>query len=212
MLVFTTFFTALMASAYYLTAKRVAKAELEEKLRLIGEVLPASQYDNALLADAVTLPPQEALGLDADSRVWRARKDGIPVALVLEAAAPDGYSGRIGLLLAVDVEGHLIALRVTAHRETPGLGDYIDPKKDRNKERPWISQFAHRGFDSTPPDRWRVRKDGGEFDQMSGATISARAVTNASRNALEWAVERRKALFAAPTGSVYQESATAKQE
>jgi hypothetical protein len=113
---------------------------------------------------------------------------------VLEAAARDGYSGRIALIMAVAADGRLLALRVTSHKETPGLGDYIDPKKDRNKARPWITQFNGLGLAEVPRDKWRVKKDGGRFDQMSGATISARAVTNASGKALAWAVENRERL------------------
>ena len=111
----------------------------------------------------------------------------------------------IGLLLAVSHSGQLLALRVTQHKETPGLGDYIDPKKDRNKARPWISQFSLIGFDSVPPEQWHVKKDGGHFDQMAGATISARAVTNASGRALAWVNAHRVPLFALPANSFYQE-------
>ena len=206
MLAFTLVFAALMAGTYKATAPLVAASALAEKLRLIGEVLPAAMYDNDLMADAITLPPQPAIGLDDETRVWRARKNGTPVALVLEAAARDGYSGRIGLILAVGTDGKLLAVRVTGHKETPGLGDYIDPKKDRNKTRPWITQFSNLGFDSVPRDKWRVKKDGGRFDQMSGATISARAVTNASGRALAWTVENRDTLFALPANARFEES------
>ena len=119
----------------------------------------------------------------------------------MEASALDGYSGRINLILGIAADGRLIAVRVTQHKETPGLGDYIDPKKDRNKKRPWISQFEGQRLDRITPERWRVRKDGGHFDQMNGATISARAVTNATRRALEWLAPRRDALFRLPAGS-----------
>ena len=96
-------------------------------------------------------------------------------------------------------------MRVTTHKETPGLGDYINPKKDRNKTRPWITQFSNLGFDSVPPKQWRVKKDGGRFDQMSGATISARAVTNASGSALAWAIEHRDKLFELPANNRFEE-------
>jgi electron transport complex protein RnfG len=204
MLAFTLVFTAMMAGTYKATEPLVAASALAEKLRLIGEVLPAGIYDNALTADAITLPPLKALGLDEDTRLWRARKNGAPVALVLEAAAPDGYSGRIGLIVAVGADDKLIAVRVTTHKETPGLGDYINPKKDRNKARPWITQFNDLGFDSVPREKWRVKKDGGRFDQMSGATISARAVTNASGRALAWTNENRDKLFALPADSRFE--------
>ena len=205
LLAFTLVFTALMAGTYRVTEPLVAASALTEKLRLIGEVLPPGQYDNDLMADSIILPPQGVLGLDDETRVWRARKGGAPVALVFETAARDGYSGRISLILAVDASGRLLALRVTAHKETPGLGDYIDPKKDKNKTQPWITQFSNLGFDSVPPKKWRVKKDGGRFDQMSGATISARAVTNASGRALAWAVENRDKLFALPANSRFEE-------
>jgi Na+-translocating ferredoxin:NAD+ oxidoreductase subunit G len=205
MLAFTLVFTAMMAGTYKATEPLVAASALAEKLRLIGEVLPPAQYDNDLMADAVTLPPQAALGLDYETRLWRARRNGVPAALVFEAAARDGYSGRISLILAVGADGRLLAVRVTGHKETPGLGDYIDPKKDRNKSRPWITQFNNLGFDDVPRDRWRVKKDGGRFDQMSGATISARAVTNASGRALAWAAENRDKLFALPANGRYEE-------
>ncbi len=205
MLAFTLVFTALMAGTYNATAPLVAASALAEKLRLIGEVLPPASYDNDLMADAVTLAPQKSLGLDEDTVLWRARKGSAPVALVFEAAARDGYSGRVSLILAVDAGGRLVAQRVTAHKETPGLGDYIDPKKDRNKTRPWITQFSNIGFDTVPQEKWRVKKDGGRFDQMSGATISARAVTNASGRALAWAIENRDKLFALPANSRFEE-------
>lgn len=206
MLAFTLVFTAMMAGTYKATEPLVAASALAEKLRLIGEVLPATAYDNDLMADAITLPPQSALALDEDTRLWRARKNGAPAALVLEAAARDGYSGRIGLILAIAADGKLLAVRVTTHKETPGLGDYIDPKKDRNKTRPWITQFNALGFDSVPRDKWRVKKDGGRFDQMSGATISARAVTNASGRALAWTLENREKLFALPANGRFEEN------
>ncbi len=205
MLIFALIFTALMAGTYRATAPYVAASALAEKLRLIGEVLPQELYDNDLTADALILPPQDMLGLDEETRIWRARKQGAPVALVLEAAAADGYSGRIGLIMAVGSDGKLIALRVTSHKETPGLGDYINPKKDRNKTRPWITQFNNLGFDTVAQKSWRVKKDGGHFDQMSGATISARAVTNASGRALAWTLERSDRLFTLPANSRYTE-------
>jgi electron transport complex protein RnfG len=205
MLAFTLIFTALMAGTYRATAPLVAASALAEKLRLIGEVLPQTMYDNDLMADAISLPAQKALELDDETQIWRARKDGVPVALVLETAAPNGYSGRIGLIVAVGADGKLIAVRVTNHKETPGLGDYIDPKKDRNKARPWITQFSNLGFDSVPREKWRVKKDGGRFDQMSGATISARAVTNASGRALSWTVENRDKLFALPANGRFEQ-------
>jgi electron transport complex protein RnfG len=200
LLAFIVVFTALMAGVYIVTAPLVAASAQKEKLALIGEVLPSALYDNTLLDDWIEVPPLRELGLSDATRLYRARKNGEAVALVLEAAAPDGYSGHIGLLLAVKASGDLLAVRVTEHRETPGLGDYIDPKKDKNKAQPWITQFNDLDIATVTPERWRVKKDGGRFDQRAGATISARAVTNASGRALAWATANRERLFTATTG------------
>jgi electron transport complex protein RnfG len=201
MLVFSLVFTAAMAFTYQLTRPAINASELEEKMRLINEVLPPDSYDNNLLDDVVRLGPTPALGLQRGGVAYRARQGDKPVALVLEARAQEGYAGDIDLVLAVTVDGRLSGVRVTRHKETPGLGDYIDPKKDRNKERPWIGQFAGVAFTEVDPARWKVKRDGGVFDAHTGATISARAVTNATGRALEFAVTRRDALFAAAPGS-----------
>lgn len=205
LLLFTTVFTALMAFTYKATKPILDASAQAQRLKLIGEVLPPTLYDNDLLADAVTLPATPALGLDEPSLAYRARKGGEPVALVLEAAANNGYSGRIGLVLAMLADGRLRAVRVSQHKETPGLGDYIDPKKDKNKSNPWIEQFSGQGYDLALGGHWKVKKDGGRFDARAGATISARAVANASGKALIWAAERRDALFALPSGATMTE-------
>jgi electron transport complex protein RnfG len=204
-------FTALMAGTFRATAPLLAESAQAAKLRSISDVLPPDSYDNDLLSDTIILPKQAALNGEGDSLVYRARKGGEPVALVFEAAARDGYSGRINLILAVSSHGRMIAQRVTMHKETPGLGDYIDPKKDRNKVRPWISQFDGLGLDTVPLTQWRVKKDGGRFDQMSGATISARAVTNASGRALAWVETRRTTLFALKSQARYEDVPQASQ-
>jgi electron transport complex protein RnfG len=208
LLLFTVVFTALMASIYQLTQPIIAATTLDAKRRLIAEVLPSTAYDNDLLADSIELPPIPALGLKQASRLFRARHGEQPVALVLEASAPDGYSGQINLILAVQADGRLAAVRVTAHKETPGLGDYIDPKKDKNKHQPWISQFQGRNFGDTHLEKWRVKKDGGVFDQRVGATISARAVTQATARALAWTLDHAEALYALPTAARYAEENT----
>lgn len=208
LLVFTLVFTALMASVHQLTRPTIEATMQDAKRRLIAEVLPPADYDNDLLADAIELPPVPALGLDAPTRLYRARRGEEPVALVLEAAARDGYSGRIELILAVRADGRLAAVRVTRHKETPGLGDYIDPKKDKNKANPWIRQFDERSFAAVPREKWRVTLDGGAFEHRVGATISARAVVNATGRALAWALEHADALYALPAGSRYNPEET----
>lgn len=203
--VFTLVFTAMMAGTYKATRPAIEASAEAEKMRLVSEVLPAALYDNAPLADAILVTPRAELGLgpqDDPVRLLRARKAGAPAALVFEAVAPDGYGGRIRLLLAVGADNRLIGVRVVSHKETPGLGDYIDPKKDRNKAAPWIRQFDGKGFDDVAASEWKVARDGGRFDARAGATISARAVTNAVRRALQFAVADRDRLYALPAQSV----------
>lgn len=193
--VFVIIFTAFLSAAYNWTRPAIEASALEEKTKLLNEVLPAADYDNQLLEDTLALPATPELGLKEPSTVYRARKAGQPAALVFEAAAPDGYAGRIRLLIALRADGTLAGVRVTQHKETPGLGDYIDPRKDKNKAAPWIGQFVGLSVSGTPEKAWRVRKDGGQIDYHAGATVSPRAITKAVRKAVLWADLRREQLF-----------------
>lgn len=194
--IFVVIFTGLLSAVYLRTLPTIEAAAAEEKMKLIDEVLPRKLYDNDLLKDTLQIAPTAALGLDDVSTAYRARKDGKPAALVLEAIAPDGYSGKIRLLIALGAEGQLLGVRVTQHKETPGLGDYIEPKKDKNKERPWITQFNGLTPASAGEREWKVKKDGGRFDSMAGATVTPRAVIKAVRKAALYVAENRERFFA----------------
>ncbi|MCB1915795.1 MAG: RnfABCDGE type electron transport complex subunit G [Rhodocyclaceae bacterium] len=202
MLAFALAFTMMMATTYRFTRPHIEAAREAEKMKLIDAVLPPGRYDNQLLDDVVELGPTPALGLRQGGRVYRARRGGADAALIVEATAPDGYGGRIELLVAVGADDRLAGVRATAHAETPGLGDYIDPRKDRNKKAPWIEQF--RGRAAKPATVLALRKDGGELDYRVGATISARAVAGAVARALGWTLSHDTRLYAAPAGSRYQ--------
>ncbi len=205
MVVFTLVFTALMASTYRVTQPAIEASKQEAQQRLVNEVLPLVSYDNDLLGDMVRIDAPGTLGIDGGARIWRARKGDAPVALVVEGAATDGYAGRIELIVAIGKDGRLSGVRVTTHKETPGLGDYIDPKKDRRKDQPWIGQFAGVTWAGVNTAEWTVRKDGGSFDYRAGATISARAVTRAVGRITAFVGGRLDALFAAPAGSLLGE-------
>ncbi|WP_018610422.1 electron transport complex subunit RsxG [Uliginosibacterium gangwonense] len=195
MSIFTLAFTALMAGTYLSTKDTIAKSSEAQKLVLINAVLPPSAYDNQLLKDELVLGPTPELGLDAGGHIWRARKGGQPVALVMEAIAPNGYAGKIWLVISVMADGSVGGVRVTEHHETPGLGDYIDPAKDKNKTNPWINQFTGKSPATLPLERWKVKKDEGDFAYRTGATISARAVTDAVARAVRYATEHRETLY-----------------
>ena len=198
MVAFTVVFTAVMAFTYDATREQIQASATEEKMKLISEVLPGATYDNALLDDYVQLGPTRELGLDEGGRVYRARKAGQPAALLLEATAPDGYSGRIDLIVAINADGSVSGVRAVSHRETPGLGDYIDPRKDRDKKSPWIAQFSDLKAADVPS--CKLKKDGGQIAYHTGATISARAVTNAVARAARFAADNQNRLFAAKSG------------
>jgi len=194
--VFVIIFTALLSGAYLWTRPAIEASAAEEKMKLVDEVLPRSEYDNALLEDIVMLPPTPVLGLTDPTTLYRARKAGQPVALVFEAIAPDGYAGKIKLIVAVRADGQVAGVRVTQHKETPGLGDYIEVRKDKNKSRPWITQFTGLSLAAVADSGWKVRKDGGHFDYYAGATVTPRAVTKAVLKAVKWATAHHDQIFA----------------
>lgn len=194
--IFVAIFTGLLSGAYLWTKPAIEASAIEEKMKLVDEVLPRSEYDNALLEDTVTLPATTELMLTDPTLLYRARKNGQPVALVFEAVAPDGYAGKIRLVIAIRANGAVAGVRVTQHKETPGLGDYIEIKKDKNKARPWITQFNGMSLAQVTDKDWKVRKDGGQIDYHAGATITPRAVSKAVLKAAKWADANRDRLFA----------------
>lgn len=193
---FVIIFTGLLSGAYQWTKPAIEASAAEEKMKLIDEVLPRSEYDNALLQDATDLPPTPELGLDAPSKLYVARKGRDPVGAVFEAVAPDGYAGKIRLLVAIRADGHVAGVRVVQHKETPGLGDYVEIKKDKNKARPWITQFTGLSLTDVADRDWMVKKDGGRIDYYAGATVTPRAVSKAILRAVHWASANRDRIYA----------------
>lgn len=190
---FTIIGTALLSSTYETTKAPIAQSEREAKLHLFSQVLPANLHDNDLLKDGVELPPSDMLGQHGTSMAYRARLQGQPTGVILEAIAPDGYSGEIKLLVGIGVDGTLTGVRVLAHKETPGLGDYIDLAHGD-----WIKNFDGLSLAKRNDDGWKVKKDGGQFDYMTGATITPRAVIKAVHKALQYFTSQRDTIFAAP--------------
>lgn len=193
--VFSLLGLGLVALVHHRTGPRIAANERAVLLATLETVVPANSYDNDLPTDTVTaIDP--ALGTDRPVTLYRARKNGRPVAAVLSPVAPDGYNGAIALLVAVRADGILAGVRALAHRETPGLGDPIDSDKSG-----WILGFDSRSLDNPPADRWKVKRDGGDFDQFTGATITPRAVVRAVYQSLVFFRSNRKPLFEAAAGS-----------
>lgn len=184
--------TGLVALTFEQTKAPIANSQRQALLRSLHQLIPADLYDNNIYNDFITVT-DPLLGPIAHRRVFRARKAQQPVAVVLEATAPDGYKGNIFLLVAINNDGILLGVRVVEHTETPGLGDPIDIKRSN-----WITTFNGRSLDNPDKTGWQVKKDGGVFDQFTGATITPRAVVNAIHKSLQFYQTHKTTLFQTP--------------
>lgn len=185
--------TTLVAFTYERTAERIAENERQALLRHLHELVHPEIHDNDLYSDRIRVRDVQLLGTPEPVNVFRARQGDRPVALVMAPVAPDGYGGAIQLLVGVFANGRLAGVRVLSHHETPGLGDAIEA--DRSD---WIYTFDGLALGDPPPDQWRVKKDGGAFDQFTGATITPRAVVNAVYKALLYFRTHQQSLFQTP--------------
>lgn len=194
LLAFALIGTALLAFVFNITRGAIEHNEEQRKLELISQTLPKDMFDNDLINDVVTLAPDKLLGTESPTPAYRAKLKSQPSALVLEAIAPDGYSGKIKLLIAIRNDGEITGVRVISHKETPGLGDYIEIAKSN-----WIKVFDGKSLDNHKEKDWQVKKDGGKFDYMTGATITPRAMVRATHKALEYYAIHGTQIFAAAT-------------
>lgn len=181
----------------------IGKVECNKQAALmasLNEVMPHEQHDNDLLADRLTVS-DPLLGRNGH-HIYRARLDGEPNGAVLEATAADGYGGNIALIVGVDTQGKVQGVRVVPpHNETPGLGDKIETKKSD-----WIYGFNGLSLGNPASEGWAVKKDGGQFDSFTGATITPRAVVEAVHRALQYFDANRDAVFSAPAEAVSVET------
>ncbi len=184
---------SLVAVTEQVTRERIAANERAYTLRSLDEIVAPESRNNEMFTDTVKVEDPELLGSDQPVTVYRARQDGLPVAAILRITTPNGYSGPIRLLVGIFADGRVAGVRVVSHRETPGLGDAIEA--DRSD---WILGFAGRSLGDPPEAGWKVKRDGGVFDQFTGATITPRAVTRAVRDALLYFRAHRDELFQSP--------------
>lgn len=164
---------ALLGTLNVITAPKIAEQRLLSQLAILNEVLPSGTDTRRLLSDCLIVNDVIALGRPTQ-KIYRWREDDIMQAYLLETTAPDGYSGNIDLLVAVTPTGTVLGSRVLNHQETPGLGDKIETRRSD-----WMLSFNNKSASINEARRWAVTKDGGEFDQFTGATITPRAVINA---------------------------------
>jgi H+/Na+-translocating ferredoxin:NAD+ oxidoreductase subunit G len=187
--------TGIVAFTHDNTADRIAINERAALLESLHAIVPSSLIDNDITSDTITVRSKDLLGSSNPVTVYRARKDGKPVAAIFAPVAPDGYNGDIKLLVAISYQGEIFGVRVISHRETPGLGDAIDTDKSD-----WIDAFRGHSLAKPSDLGWHVKRDGGDFDQFTGATITPRAVVKAVYNSLQYFKSHRDELFA--SGSV----------
>ncbi len=172
------------------TASRIAEEQRRMQMSALNEILPHDQHDNDLLEDAFGVDDRTLLNLPGEAMAYRGLMDGEVVAVILPTIAPDGYSGRIDLLVGVRANGEIAGVRITNHRETPGLGDKLQLNKST-----WVLDFNGTSLSMPAPENWGVRKDGGDFDQFTGATITPRAVVQAVYRALQYFEANREQLL-----------------
>lgn len=188
--------TGLVAYTYEQTKPRIKQAERHALLQNLHSVVDPQSHDNLLFNDRIYVTSPRYLGSKHPLPVFRARKNSKPVALIMTAIAPDGYNGDIKLLIGVNYDGSLSGVRVISHRETPGLGDGIETRRGD-----WILAFNGLSLDNPQSKSWKVKRDGGYFDQLTGATITPRAVVKAVHKALQYYQINRDRLFEQPAQS-----------
>ncbi|WP_279045699.1 electron transport complex subunit RsxG [Cedecea davisae] len=173
---FAALFTGLTALVNELTKPTIAQQSALQQKMLFDQVIPDDVYDNNI-QNSCLLVKDSPLGKGA-RHIYVARKGDTPVAVVMETTAPDGYSGAIQILVGADFKGTILGTRVTEHHETPGLGDKIELRLSD-----WITHFTNKRIQGSDDASWAVQKDGGQFTQFTGATITPRAVVNAVKRA-----------------------------
>ncbi|MBE8575097.1 electron transport complex subunit RsxG [Vibrio sp. OPT18] len=184
--------TGLVAVTHYLTKDQIKQQEQAQLLSVLNQVIPHDLHDNELFSSC-TLVQTEELGTEQAMPAYIAKINGEPSAIAIEAIAPDGYNGAIKVIVGMKIDGTILGTRVLSHQETPGLGDKIDLRVSD-----WVLSFAGKQVTDSNLDRWKVRKDGGDFDQFTGATITPRAVVKSVKQAVQYVNQNNQALLAQP--------------
>jgi len=181
--------TTLVSFTYAFTKERIALNERQTLLKSLNALVPKESVDNDMASDTLVVSHPELLGAD-ETTVYRGRMMNDPIAAVLTPVVHDGYSGPIKLLVAVRYDGTLGGVRVISHKETPGLGDKIEESRSD-----WIYGFSGKSLDNPSAEQWKVKRDGGIFDQFTGATITPRSIVKAVKNTLLYVKDNRDALY-----------------
>jgi electron transport complex protein RnfG len=188
--VFALVTAALIAMTQIGTEPRIERNKQRALEKALFEIIPRHTHDNAILEDSILLEP----GVLSNRRAryaYFAFKNNEPFAAILPATAPDGYGGEIQMIVGIYFDGRIAGVRIVPpHNETPGLGDAIEVKKSD-----WILDFNEKSLYNPSAARWAVKKDGGDFDQMTGATITPRAIINAVHRSLIYFEQNNRQLL-----------------
>ena len=185
--------TALVAATHAITDERIAANEQAWLEQSLQPVLAGLTFDGGVSESRLTLAAPHGLPGSGDATVYRVYAGQSPVAALYVVSARDGYAGPIRLLVGVRANGRIAGVHVLAHRETPGLGDRVESSKSD-----WVRQFDGRSLGDPAIAVWRIERDGGAFDQLTGASVTPRAIVKAVRQTLEYHAVHADAVFAAP--------------
>jgi len=192
--------TGIVAYTFDRTKQRIAENERATIIKSLHALIGPTEHDNDLYTDVIQVKHEDLLGRKEPVTVYRARMQNRPIAAIINSVAPNGYSGNIYLLVAIRYDGSLAGVRVVKHRETPGLGDGIDIERSN-----WILGFNGKSLSNPETSKWRVKRDGGPFDQLTGATITPRAVVTAVKNTLSYYTANKDMLFNTPAISMEEQ-------
>lgn len=188
--------TTLVALTFSLTKDRIAANDRAFLERSLTPVLAGKSFDNDLMASGLIVTAPHQLPGNENAVIYRALENNAPVAALFAVTAADGYSGPIKFLIGIDLDGVVLGARAIEHKETPGLGDLIDANRSA-----WIFQFAGTSLYEPAQTAWAIKRDGGVFDQLTGASITSRAAINAVNQTLLYFAANRDHIFTAPADS-----------
>jgi len=188
--VFAIICTASVSLVSMMTKPVIAQQEQRALLKTVDQLIPQEIYNNDLFASCFYTKNDMLLGKNRAQKVFLAKKNNQPVAMMIESSTFKGYSGEIKLAVAILADGTVSGVRVLHHTETPGLGDKVETRKTD-----WIYAFNNMFFDENQPEHWEVKKNGGDIDAFTGATITPRAVTLAVRDTLIYFSKHKQMLF-----------------
>jgi len=182
--------TVVLAYTNIITKPKIEAEQRQFLLRSLNQLIPEQEHDNDIFSDTIQVTAERFFGSSKAVTIYRARLQDKNIAVIINSIAPNGYNGKIHLLVAIRYNGELAGVRVSKHIETPGLGDGIEIRKSD-----WINNFIGKSLENTTRSQWAVKKDGGIIDEFTGATITPRAVVKAVQNTLLYFKDNRASLF-----------------